>query len=365
MTFYQWLTETRIADNELWRIVLFFLSLLTVLIASWIARYFMFSSAARMEKRDSRIMAATLRAFGSSLGFLAFTIGLKLGVDFLVLNDKVLDIAETAIGVLFVVSIAWLAFRLVDVVDCWLMQMAGRTKSKLDDMLVPLVRKSLRITIVFLALLQIATSLSDKPVTSLLAGLGVGGLAVALAAQDTIKNFFGSLIILADKPFELGDRIVVEGHDGPVEEIGFRSTRIRTLEGHLVTVPNSNMANKTILNISRRPYIRRLFHITITYDTPLEKVQRAVEIIKNILENHEGMKPEFPPRVFFQEFADCSLNIIVIYWYHPPNYWDFLAFNERVNMEILKRFNGESIEFAFPTQTVHMAGDSNKPFNIG
>ena len=119
MTFYQWITETRIADNELWRIVLFFLTLLAVLIASWIARYFMFSSAARMEKRDSRIMAATLRALGSSLGFLAFTIGLKLGVDFLVLNDKVLDIAETAIGVLFVVSIAWLAFRLVDVVDCY------------------------------------------------------------------------------------------------------------------------------------------------------------------------------------------------------------------------------------------------------
>ena len=364
MNFHQWLTETTIADNELWRIILLFLILLGVSVASWIARHFLFVSASRLEKRESPIMAVTLRSLGSALGFIAFTIGLMLGIDFLVLNDTVRDIADTTTSVLFVVSIAWLAFRMVDVVDCWLQQLAARTKSKLDDMLVPLVRKSLRITVVILALLQVATSLSDKPVTSLLAGLGVGGLAVALAAQDTIKNFFGSLVILADKPFEIGDRIVMDGHDGPVEEIGFRSTRIRTLEGHLVTVPNSEMANKTILNISKRPYIRRLTHITVTYDTPPEKVQRAVDIIKDIIKDHEGMKPDFPPRVFFKEFDNYSLNIIVIYWYHPPNYWDFLAFNERVNMEILKRFNEKGIEFAFPTQTLYMAGDSNRPLII-
>jgi len=225
-------------------------------------------------------------------------------------------------------------------------------------MLMPLVGKTIRFTIAVLVILQVADSLSDKPITSILAGLGVGGLAVALAGQDTIKNVFGSLVIVADKPFEIGDRIVFDGYDGPVESVGFRSTKIRTLTGHLVTIPNSELVNKSVENIGKRPHIRRLANITITYDTPPEKVQQAVEIIKEVLDNHEGMDPEYPPRVYFNEFNDWSLNILVIYWYHPPDYWAYLAFTERVNHEILRRLNEEGIEFAFPTQTVHVEGVS-------
>jgi len=183
---------------------------------------------------------------------------------------------------------------------------------------------------------------------------------VALAGQDMIRNFFGSVMILLDKPFQVGDRVVIGGHDGPVEEVGFRSTKIRTLEGHLVTVPNAEAANTIVQNIGRRPYIRRLSNITITYDTPPEKVRRALEIVKELLANHEGMDEEFPPRVFFNEFNDCSLNILMLYWYHPPDYWAFLEFNEKVNMEILERFNAEGIDFAFPTQTVYLANDEKR-----
>ena len=363
---HKWLLETTIAGNEIWRVVLLFMILLASFVIGMIAQYFLRFSAHHLEKRGSPIAATAMRAASSAMGFIALAIGLKLilDFDFLVLNPKVQDIVQTATDIFFIISITWLVYRFVDVVDCWLSQLASRTAGKLDDMLVPLVRKTLRITIVILALLQVATTLSDKPVTSLIAGLGIGGLAVALAAQDSLKNFFGSVTILADKPFELGDRIVVEGQDGPVEEIGFRSTRIRTLEGHLVTIPNSEMASKTVRNIGKRPYIRRLSNITITYDTPPEKVQRAIDIIKDILKDHEGMKPDFPPRVFFKEFANCSLNILMVYWYHPPNYWDFMAFSEKINMEILKQFNEEGIEFAFPTQTLYMAGDPNRPLII-
>ena len=161
----------------------------------------------------------------------------------------------------------------------------------------------------------------------------------------------------------MGDRIVVGGTDGPVEEVGLRSTRIRTLDGHLVTIPNGTLAHEKIQNISKRPYIKRVANITVTYDTPPEKVERAVEIIKDLLENHEGMSPDLPPRVVFNEFLDAALNILVIYWYSPPNYWDFLAFNQRINLEILRRFNEEGIEFAFPTQTLYLAGDPNRPLD--
>ncbi|MFO7870627.1 MAG: mechanosensitive ion channel family protein, partial [Kiritimatiellia bacterium] len=253
---------------------------------------------------------------------------------------------------------------LIDVVDYHLAEMSSRTDSRVDDMLTPLVGKSLRITVVVVFGLQVIQSFSDKPVTSVLAGLGVGGLAVALAGQDTIKNFFGSVVILGDKPFEIGDRILFDGHDGPVEKVGFRSTKVRTLDGHLVTIPNSEMVNRTVQNIGKRPYIKRWANITITYDTPPEKVEKAVEIIKDILRNHKGMDPEFPPRVYFSDFNSCSLNIMMIYWFHPPDYWEYQEFSEWVNHQILRRFNEEGIEFAFPTQTMYLANDERRQLAV-
>jgi MscS family membrane protein len=152
--------------------------------------------------------------------------------------------------------------------------------------------------------------------------------------------------------------VVFDGHDGAVESVGFRSTKIRTLDGHLVTVPNGEIVNRTVQNIGKRPYIKRIMNVTVTYDTTAAKMARAVEIIEDILRDHEGMNPEFPPRVFFSGFNDCSLNILVIYWYHPPDYWKYMDFSARVNMSLLERYNAEGIEFAFPTQTIHMAGSS-------
>ena len=161
------------------------------------------------------------------------------------------------------------------------------------------------------------------------------------------------------------DRVVIDGHDGSVETVGLRSTKIRTLDGHLITVPNGELANKTIQNIGKRPYIRRIANITITYDTPPEKIERALEIIKELLDNHEGMHENLPPRVFFNELNSDSLNIIVMYWYHPPDYWSYMKFTEGFNKEIFHRFNEEGIEFAFPTQTVYLAGDNSRPLKVG
>jgi MscS family membrane protein len=355
MNIREWLMNTQIADIEVWRVTMFFITILAILLAGKIAKIFFHRAAQKFLEKNREMISAAMGAAAASVGLFSFTFGFDLGIQFLSISQKVSGIADSAIKVLYIVSVAWAAYRMVDVVDKGLLKFTTRTSSKMDDMLAPLVRKSLRVTIVVLALIQIATSLSDKPVTSLLAGLGVGGLAVALAAQDTLKNFFGSLVIFSDKPFDMGDRVIVDGHDGTVAEVGFRSTRIRTLEGNLVTIPNGELANKTILNIGKRPHIRRIMDIGLTYSTPPEKISRAVEIITEILDNHEGMKEEFPPRVYFNAYKDYSLNIFVIYWYHPPNYWDYMAFSEKLNLEILRRFNAEGIEFAFPTQTVHLS----------
>jgi len=359
------ITEFEIVGNKLWRILALFGIILLALLLGKIAKFVLQKSATNFEGRQRFMAATTLNAIGRGVLFLFAAAGISLGIASLELKEKVAVFFGTLSSILLSLAIGYMLYWLVDVPTQWIARMAGKTESKLDEMLVPIIRKSLRVTVIVLLFVQIAQILSDKPITSIIAGLGIGGLAFALAAQDTIKNVFGSLVLFVDKPFEMGDRIVIDGHDGPVEEVGLRSTKIRTLEGHLVTVPNGELANKIIQNIGKRPYIRRIVDLTITYDTPSDKIDRALEIVKEILKDHEGINNELPPRVFFSEFNAASLNIRAIYWYHPPNYWDFMVFSEKFNKEVFRRFNEEGIDFAFPTQTLYLAGDPSRPLSVG
>lgn len=354
-----------IAGNSLLRISVFFAIILGSLVIGKILQAVLRKSSVRLETAGRPVMASFIGAVARAIVFLAFTVGLSQAIALLYLDPAVAGALSTAASVLFTVAVGWIIYSMVSVVEAILKKGAAKTESKMDDMLVPMVVRSLQVTIVVLILVQIATIISNQPITSILAGLGVGGLAIALAAQDTVKNFFGSLLILADKPFEIGDRVNIDGHDGPIEKVGFRSTRLRTLDGHLVTIPNGELANKTIHNIGKRPYIRRVFDVGVTYDTAPDKIDTAIKILKELLDNHEGLNPEFPPRVFFADFGAFSINIRVIYWYFPPNYWDYVAFSEDLNGKILRRFNDEGIEFAFPSQTLYLAGDDNRPINMG
>lgn len=253
-------------------------------------------------------------------------------------------------------STAFLLFlyQFIDLILLGISKISEKDDNQLDKTLIEMLRMISSIIFVCLTLFVFVRIFTGKSLTTLLAGLGIGGLAVALAAQDTLKNFFGSLMLMTDKPFKIGERVLTEGYDGIIESIGFRSTRIRTLTGHQVIIPNEKVAQSPIENIAKRPSIRRLTNITLTYNTSPEKVKRAIEIISNILEDHEGMDSEFPPRVYFNEFNSDSLNILMIYWYFPPNYWDFLAFSQRVNLQIMSEFAAESIDFAFPTLTTYL-----------
>lgn len=352
------LSEVRFAGNEIWRIIVFFAIILLSLIVGRIAQAVMQRSKPDGNTGKSILLNVVIKSLARPTVFVCFAIGFALASSTLIMNDAVASAIATASRILTVLAVGFAIYSLVDLLDFYMGGLAEKTDSKVDDMLFPLVGRSIRITIAVVVALQAIQALSDKPVTSILAGLGVGGLAIALAGQDTIKNFFGSLVIICDKPFEIGDRVIIDGHDGPVEAVGFRSTKVRTLEGHLVTIPNGELVNKTVQNIGKRPYIRRLSNIGVTYGTPPDKLKKAMEILKDILKDHEGMNPEFPPRVYFNDFKDFSLNIMMIYWYFPPDYWSFMAFSERVNQQILERFNSEGIDFAFPTQTIHLSGNT-------
>jgi MscS family membrane protein len=279
-------------------------------------------------------------------------------------TNLVHTVAQKAADLGAAVALFWFIFKLVSVVDFHLKKWAAATDSTIDDVLAPLFGKTLRVFIVIIGGILILQNLTGVKIGPLLASLGIGGIAIALAAKDSIANFFGTVTILFDKPFQIGDRVIIDNYDGVVEAVGFRSTRIRTLTGHLVTIPNEKVVNSGLENIGKRPHIRWLTNITITYDTPPHKVEQAVSIIAEILDNHEGMHPDFPPRVYFNGFNDWSLNISVIAWYHPANYWDMQKWQQRICLEILRKFNDEGIDFAFPSRTLYLANDDKRQLKM-
>ena len=173
------------------------------------------------------------------------------------------------------------------------------------------------------------------------------------AAQDTLANLFGAVSVFLDKPFRIGDRIQLDAVDGTVETIGLRSTRVRNLDGFLVTIPNKTMGNATITNVTRRPTIKTSMFIGVTYDTPYAKLQRAVDILKEVYSKHEKTQDLL---VSFNRFGASSLDIQVVHWWSDTEYRDYLTGMHVMNLEVKRRFDEEKIEFAFPTQTVHVKG---------
>lgn len=362
-----WLPETInyeiIKGNAIWRFGLVLLVVLVAMAAGRIVQFAINSYAVRLaRKRGQSPLTLLLKALANPIYVAVFAAGIFFARVPLFFDDEYG--IRTAIGegwtklarVILAIAAAYGLYRLVDVIEYYLNRLVGKTETKLDDMLVPIVRKALRLTIAIIAVLLISENILGTNIKSLLLSAGVGGIAVALAARDTIANFFGSITIFTDRPFQMGELVKIGEHLGPVEEVGFRSTRVRTLQGHLVTIPNSVITNSSVENIGRRPFIRRTSNITITYDSGHTKTKRAVEIIKEVLANAPQLNtdPETPPRVYFSDFNDWSLNIYMSYWVKPPDYWLYYQVNEQVNFEIMKRFEAEQIEFAFPTQTLYV-----------
>lgn len=345
MTMNSWI-DVMWWNNEIWRFLALAVCVLAALAVGRLVRLGLLAAAQRRAAHP--VLAAAFIAGARSAVFIALAGGLDFGAGCLHLTPGAAEIVHTSRSLLLTLSLAWLAYQLVGMADAWIHRFG--TGSRTDVMLAPLVRNSLRVVVVLLTLLQIATQLSGKPVTSLIAGLGVGGLAVALAAQETIKNLFGSMVLLSDKPFELGEVIRVDNVEGQVEHIGFRSTRIRTPDGFLVTLPNGELANKTIVNVGQRASIRRVITLSLPDDTPPAKMQRALDILKEVLRDHEGLRPDLPPRVHFSDITSTALTLQAIYWYHPAgDNWAYMDFSERVNLAILKKFNAENIVLVAPT----------------
>lgn len=282
------------------------------------------------------------------------------GLNILGLPDTAYLILLVAVKLLVSLSGIWSAFRIVDILDVKMSRKAEQTHTKFDDLLVPMITKSLKVFVVVIGIVFAADNLNIN-VTSLLAGLGLGGLAFALAAKDLLGNFFGSVTVLLDRPFSIGDWVVIGDIEGSVEQVGFRSTRVRTFYNSLVTMPNSILTTTKIDNMGARRFRRMKQTLSVTYDTSPEKIEAFCEGIRKIIQMHPYMRKDFY-QVYFNEYGAASLNILVYVFWATPDWSMELRERHRFLLDILRLARQLEVEFAFPTQTLYLKrGDVAHP----
>ena len=285
-------------------------------------------------------------------GPVAFAIGL-FGIW---ISTEILHFApgfETFLRAIFYIAtlsnIAWSSTRLIDaLIDEYIVPLTEKSSSDLDDQVLPIVRKALKITVWIIAII-IGLSNAGYDVGALITGLGIGGLAFALAAQDSMKNLFGGITIFTDKPFKIKDRIIVAGTDGVVEEIGIRSTRLRTLMGRKVTIPNSIFSNTSIENVTSEPLYKVVINLGLTYDMGYEKMNQAIATLTEIAEKNDGVQKNY--FINFNKFLESSLNIEFSYFIIKDKEPHIVQ--TEMNMEILRQFEEKGLNFAYPTRTVY------------
>ncbi|HHY27157.1 MAG TPA: mechanosensitive ion channel family protein [Desulfitobacterium dehalogenans] len=289
---------------------------------------------------------------------LAFIIiGLQIATQMLLLPPEVSLFVNKVIRSLVLYTLFWAAYRATDVFTALFEKRALLTEDKFDDMLVSFLSKGAKALIIVLGAITIA-QVWFKEITGVLTGLGLGGLAFALAAQDTAKNLFGSVTIMLDRPFNIGDWVQTPSVEGTIEEIGFRSTKVRTFAQAVVTIPNSVMSNEPITNWSRMGKRRVNFQLKVSYQTTAEQLQQCIKSLRTILENHPEVHPE-TILVYFERFGDNSLNIFIYFFTNSTNWKKFLEVQEDVNFKIMTLLEELGILVALPSRSVYIERDKS------
>lgn len=285
------------------------------------------------------------------------------GLNTLGLPADVLLILLISVKFLAALSGVWAAYRLVDLIAAYLGSRASATESKLDDALVPMIGKTLKVFVSILGLIFIADNLNIN-VTSLLAGLGLGGLAFALAAKDVVGNLFGSITVLMDRTFHVGDWVIVGDVEGSVESIGFRSTRIRSFYNSLISVPNSTLITATVDNMGQRRYRRLKCNLAVAYDTPPDRLEAFCEGIRELVRLHPYMRKDYY-HVYFNQFGDSGLLVLVYVFWEVPDWGTELRERHRFLLDCLRLARRLGVEYAYPTQTLYLKRAGGGPEEPG
>ncbi|MEM7308206.1 MAG: mechanosensitive ion channel family protein [Planctomycetota bacterium] len=312
----------------------------------------------RLARADSvDLERRSVESFGRPLGLLAGASAFAWLLPTLDLQPDFLRPLDIAAAFVATVAGAWAAYRLVDVFCGYLTGRARQTATRFDDVLIPLLRRTLKILVAIVGLVYLASKWTDD-LWGVVAGLGVGSIAVAFAGRDTIENLFGTFTVLLDRPFELGDWIRVGSNEGTVEDVGFRSTRIRTFYDSIITVPNRTFVTSDVDNMGRRRYRRIKTLLSLTYDTPPEKIEAFCGGVRRILELHPYTRKDYF-HVYLNAMSASSLDVLLYAFVACPDWGTELREKHRLFADILRLAESLEVSFAFPTQTLHMARDED------
>lgn len=279
-------------------------------------------------------------------------LGIWIAIHRLVYPDNFVKAIDNAYRILIVLDITWVFARLIGgLLEIYL----GKESTGQTHKMMPIIKRT-ALVLVWIIGIVMALSNIGVNISALLGTLGIGGIAFALAAQDTVKNIFGAFTIFTDKPFNIGDTIRVDSFEGTVIDVGARSTKIMDYDKRIITFPNYKITDANIINISSEPMRRVVLNLGLTYDTTPEKMKEALDILKAIPGRVENVSSNpSDTTAVFTNYADSALVIMYIYFIEKQG--DILGVTSNMNMEILSSFNKAGLEFAFPTQTVYIQKD--------
>jgi len=292
-------------------------------------------------------------SFEKPVSWLFVVVGLYISLTYFPYFDTSHPFVIKLLKVTIVALFTWGLYNLTSTTSSLFAKINEKTNFQIDKILIPFLSKAIRFIIIAISITIIAQEFGYN-VTGFVAGLGLGGLAFAFAAKDAIANIFGGFIIITEKPFTIGEWIATPSVEGTVEDITFRSTKVRTFAQALVTVPNSTLANETITNWSKMGKRRIQFHLGVSYETPPNKLKNAIGRIEELLKNHEGVHPE-TIFVKLDQFSESSLTIF-LYFFTKTTIWEeFLNIKQDINFKILDILEQEGVAIAFPSRTLYVS----------
>ncbi|MDQ0217896.1 mechanosensitive ion channel family protein [Peribacillus cavernae] len=313
------------------------------------------------ERRNINTAANIMLALEKPFRWLIVLIGIFIALHYFPF-EPISDTTEKKLfRSTFIVLASWSLMNLSSIATLLFPKIIKKLDMDVDQIIMPFITKIINVIIFALAVSIIAEEWGFN-VNGFVAGLGLGGLAFALAAKETLSNLFGGIVIVTEKPFTIGDWIKTPSVEGTVEDITFRSTKIRTFAQALVTVPNSTLSNEPIINWSKMGKRQIAFHLGLSYDTPKKKLEQVITRIEDMLIRHDQIHPD-TILVKFDQFNDSSLDVYLYFFTNLTDFAGHLNIKEDINFQIMEILEEENVSIAFPTRTLIVQSDSmeNKP----
>lgn len=357
---FRHILQIEFADNSLWQLLISFLILLLSFVARRILLQVVFRYLHRLQlpilKGRTQGLMDTIQGPVSAF---VVVVGLFFAINVLTLPEGGHGILLKLFHAATLVVVFWGLIRLTDF-GANILEARWQTADSNLSSFVPLLKKTVRVFVMILGVIMVIQNLGYQ-VTSIVAGLGIGGLAVALAAQDSLANFFGSLVVAGDRPFKVGDWIQIgDDVNGMVEEIGLRSTKVRTWTNSLLTIPNKKMADEIIENWTQMRKRRISFTLGVTYETSPETMELLIEDFRKLIKDDEGVHPE-TILVYFTDFQDSALGIFIYFFTISTKWGEHMEVQQRINLKLMKAVEARGSSIAYPTRTLHFANTPPPP----